>query len=196
MKILILATLLLALPQPTLCGKLPSKWQVIKLITESPWSTPVAILGTILTGGAAVALVDVNATACGVALLGYSYCFYTAIVSGDRKPASLAVGSLVLLRDADGLSKATIGEVSFEGFNFKNIEGDIVPTEDVVAYEIFDHTDLEKQILVNDTENGYIEGRIEKVFTDGFYEVLTVNGNDSFIARRDTQTGKFVLVEY
>lgn len=171
MKTLVLLVSLSVLSQPVFCGQLVSTWQ---RVSRSLLTPSVSMLGTVVAGGATSALVG-GEVAVGVVAVGLGYFLYTSYVVEGRKLDSFDIGSQILYQNDDGLlSKATVKEVSLEGYDFKITTDEILAIEDVVAYEItHDHDDLGKKVLLTTDNSSSITGHIKKVFTDGFYEINT-----------------------
>lgn len=186
--------------QATAGKGMSSKWQ---LVSRSFWTPMATLFSTALASGATAHLVNSEA-GLGVAVLGLVYFAYTAAVIEGRKLEASDIGRQVLYRDTDDLAKATVDKLYSRGHEFETTDGDMLLSEDVVAYEIFDHDDIGKQVLlsaelVNDTEGSYLEGHVGKVFTDGFYEILTegatVSDNAALIVHRGKKDSSFTFVE-
>ena len=172
MKSLILFVSLSLLSQPAICGQWVSTWQ---RVSRSIWTAPVVLLGTSMSVGATEALVDVK-VAIGVAALGVAYFFYTLHVTENRRLRINDIGRQILYQEGDNLRQVTIDKILGDGHDFNTTAGIILSSKDIVAYEIFDHDDLGRKILFpanNDSGDGHIKGHVEKVFTSGFYKVVT-----------------------
>lgn len=168
MKILVLFMSLSVLSQPAFCGQLVSTWQ---RLSRSLLTPAVTLAGTTVAAGATNALIGGEATL-GVVALGLGYFLYSHSVSESRMLYSDDIGRRILYQDGDQIEEAIIAEVSEDNLDFKTTDGQILASEDVIAYEVdSDHDDLGRQVLLS-ANNGYIEGHIGKVFTDGFYEIV------------------------
>ena len=184
-----------------IAGKgMPSKWQ---LVSRSFWTPTVTFFSTALATGATANLVNGEA-GLAVAALGLVYFAHTAAVIEGRKLEASDIGRQVLYRDADDLVKATVDSLYSRGHEFRTADGDMLISEEVVAYEIFGHDDIGRQVLfsaelANNAESRYLEGHVGRVFTDGFYEILTegatVSDNTALIVHRGTEDSGFTFVE-
>lgn len=190
MKTLVLFVSLSVLSQPAFCGQFVSTWQ---RVSRSLWTAPATIIGGTVVASTTHALVGGEA-AIGVAALGLAYFGYTFLVTEGRRLRTDDIGLQIIYQEGDGLSKATVGVIDYDdGHDFSTATGEILSTTDIVAYELLDHDDLGRKVLLPaNNDNGHIEGRVERVFTHGFYEVVGTSDPTTLVVHAKNNGLKFV----